>query len=52
MPAAPNEAEPAEEDRPEPLSSHEVIADGVTLSSNTTLKVIRTACESGFGQEW
>ena len=46
VPAAPDEAEPAEEDRPEPLSSHEVIVDGVTLNSNTTLKVIRTACES------
>lgn len=46
VPAAPDEAEPAEEDRPDPLSSHEVIVDGVTLNSNTTLKVIRTACES------
>ena len=46
VPAAPDEAEQAEEDRPEPLSSHEVIVDGVTLNSNTTLKVIRTACES------
>ena len=46
VPAAPDEAEPAEVDRPEPLSSHEVIVDGITLDSNTTLKVIRTACES------
>ena len=46
MPAALDEAEQAEEDRPEPLSSHEVIVDGVTLNSNTTLKVIRTACQS------
>ena len=46
VPAAPDEAEPEEVDRPEPLSSHEVIVDGVTLNSNTTLKVIRTACES------
>lgn len=28
-PAAPDEAEPAEADRPEPLRSHEVIVDGV-----------------------
>ena len=46
VPAAPDEAELAEVDRPEPLSSHEVIVDGITLDSNTTLKVIRTACES------
>ena len=46
VPGAPDEAEQPEEDRPEPLSSHEVIVDGVTLNSNTTLKVIRTACES------
>ena len=45
-PAAPDEAEPGEEDRPEPLSSHEVIVDGVTLNSSTTLKVIRTARRS------
>ena len=46
VPAAPDEAEPADVDRCEPLSSHEVIVDGVTLNSNTTLKVIRTACDS------
>ena len=46
VPAAPDEAELEEVDRPEPLSSHEVIVHGVALNSNTTLKVIRTACES------